>query len=45
MSQKKIFSNFIGQIHKNNISDKEDLERWLDENNDANEWFDALNGR
>ena len=40
----KIFSNCIDQIHKDNISDKDDLERWLDEE-DAKEWFDALNGR
>jgi SpoVK/Ycf46/Vps4 family AAA+-type ATPase len=42
--KKKIFSNFIDQIHKDNISDKDDLERWLDKE-DAKEWFDALNGR
>jgi SpoVK/Ycf46/Vps4 family AAA+-type ATPase len=43
--KKKIFSNFIDQIHEDNIGDKDDLERWLDEEDDAKEWFDALNGR
>ena len=42
-AQKKIFSNFIDQIY-DDISDKVDLERWLDEE-DAKEWFDALNER
>jgi SpoVK/Ycf46/Vps4 family AAA+-type ATPase len=46
MNQKKqIFSNFIDQIPEDGIDDKEELERWLEEDTDAVEWFETLNGR
>jgi SpoVK/Ycf46/Vps4 family AAA+-type ATPase len=43
--KKKIFTNFIEQIKEDQIDDKEELERWLEEDTDAAEWFEALNGR
>lgn len=43
--KKKIFKNFINQIDEGKISDVEHFLGWLDDNPDANDWFEALNGR
>jgi len=46
MAQKKrIFNNFIDQIDADKLDDMDELQKWLDDDSDAIEWFDALNGR
>ena len=44
LQKKRIFNNFIEQIDDDKL-DMDGLQKWLDDDTDAIEWFDALNGR
>ncbi|GLI81005.1 hypothetical protein PoHVEF18_009374 [Penicillium ochrochloron] len=40
-----IFNNFINQVPKDNIDDKERIQNWFKNDTDAKEWTKFLNGR
>jgi len=44
IQKKRIFNNFIEQIDDDKL-DMDGLQKWLDDDTDAIEWFDALNRR
>jgi len=41
----KIFTKFINQIKDENIESKDEVRNWFEEDTDAIEWFENLNGR